>query len=54
LPTPGALDYRSESVTSTLSRIAEHYENLELLLCDIEAKLPANTPENGNPPLRPR
>ncbi len=61
IPTASTLDYRSELVTERLGRIAVHYEQLEIFLAELEAKLPAESAETAMPqtiaenlPTKPR
>ncbi len=49
IPTACTLDYRSESVMERLGRIAVHYEQLEGILAELEAKLPAESAETVVP-----
>ena len=44
IPTASAVDYRSESVTHRLGKIAEHYVQLEQVLADLESKIPQPPP----------
>lgn len=60
IPTASSVDYRSESVTQRLDKIAEHYAQLEQALAAVESKLPGEpnapapivTPDQ--PPRKPR
>lgn len=46
VPTASLIDYRSESVTTRLDKIADSYQQLEVLLAELERKMP---PEPADP-----
>jgi hypothetical protein len=46
----GLVNYRSESVTTRLGKIADHYSELEIVLSDLESRMP---PEPSEVPASP-
>ncbi len=48
---PGPLDFRSDQIRERLSRIGDHYSQLEELLQALELKLPASSAESTVTPL---
>jgi hypothetical protein len=49
--TRSLVDFRSESVTMRLDRIAAHYVDLEQVLAELEAKMPEPPPSEVVPQL---
>ena len=53
--TPGPVDFQCERIVSRLDRLQTHYGQLELMLDELEAKLPAdNIPSQATAPRKPR
>lgn len=43
VPTAGSLDFRSDAITAGLERIADHYQELDVLLANLESKMPQDS-----------